>query len=135
MRFYEKIEPIVAELIPLVQDLKYNLEDYMELEHNKACKKFQEHLKRYTEIIISLKNTNLIHQSYLPDNAFHAFNKLVVEMQDECEFWMDMAKYQVNNEYEKINNDKLGEKVDKVLILIAYAETLVKSRLREMCEE
>lgn len=55
MRFYEKLEPIVAELVPLEHDLRYFLEHHEGIDRETECSEFKEHFKRYGEIIITLK--------------------------------------------------------------------------------
>ena len=45
MRFYEKLEPITAELVPLEHDLLYYLKRYEETEREKQCEAFREHFK------------------------------------------------------------------------------------------
>ena len=61
MRFYEKIDPIIAELIPLEQDLLYYLKKDADLKRDEQCEAFREKFKRYCELSIELKNENLIH--------------------------------------------------------------------------
>ena len=62
MRFYEKLEPITAELVPLEHDLLYYLKHDEEADREKQCKAFREHFKRYCELVKDLKNENLIQQ-------------------------------------------------------------------------
>lgn len=107
MRFYEKIEPIVAELIPLVQDL-CNYSKYDEVaEREKRCEAFRKCLKRYMKLIILLKNESLIHQSYIPQEVFSAFAEVVKQMQEDSNYWLDIAKLLFAGEYDKITMTKL----------------------------
>ena len=80
MSYYEKIDPIFAELIPLVQDLVYLLE-------NKQTEEFREHLLRYAELIFNLKSEVLLHQSYIPESVFKASSEVVSEMQKSLDYW------------------------------------------------
>lgn len=66
MRFYEKIEPIFAELVPLEHDLLYYLKKDETVDRKAGCEAFRKHFGRYTELIKTLKNETLIHQSYIP---------------------------------------------------------------------
>ncbi len=135
MRFYEKLEPIVAELVPLEHDLLYHLEHHDGVEHKTECEKFREHLMRYGELIITLKNENLVHQSYTPQEVFDAFIAVVKQMQDDMPLWFDMGKLLFNNEYDKIDYNKCKQTVDILLMRLAYAETKVRSRLKKLSGE
>lgn len=77
MRFYEKLEPITAELIPLEHDLLYYLKYDKDADREKQCEAFRKHFKRYSELIKDLKNENLIHQSYILQEVFNAFTSVV----------------------------------------------------------
>lgn len=135
MRFYEKLEPITAELVPLVHDLRYFLEHHEGAERETECEKFREHFKRYGELIITLKNENLVHQSYIPQDIFHAFAAVVKQMQDDMHWWFDMAKLLFAGEYDKIDYEKSEETVDALLIQLAYSEMLVRKRLSQLSGE
>ena len=56
MRFYERMEPIFAELVPLVHDLLYYMQRDEEIEREKECEAFRENFGRYIELIKELKN-------------------------------------------------------------------------------
>ncbi len=135
MRFYEKIEPITAELVPLVHDLRYFLEHHEGAERETECEKFREHFMRYGELIITLKNENLVHQSYITQDIFHAFVAVVKQMQDDLPWWFNMAKLLFAGEYDKIDYEKSDEAVDALLIQLAYAEMLVRKRLVQLSGE
>ena len=65
MRFYERIEPIFAELVPLVHDLLYYMTRDEDVERKIECEAFRTNFGRYTCLIKELKNEILIHQSYI----------------------------------------------------------------------
>ena len=92
MRFYEKIEPITAELVPLEHDLLYHLRHDEDADREAQCEAFRGYFKRYCELIKELKNENLIHQSYIPQEVFNAFTSVVKQMQDDIPLWFEMAK-------------------------------------------
>ena len=135
MRFYEKLEPITAELVPLEHDLLYHLK-YDENENREIqCEAFREHFKKYCELVKELKNENLIHQSYVPQEVFNAFTSVVKQMQDDIPLWFDMAKLLFAGEYEKIDYEKCEATVDMFFVKLAFAETMVRKRLNQLSGE
>lgn len=135
MRFYENIEPIVAELIPLEHDLLYYLKHHEGAEREKECEAFRESFKQYGELAKTLKNENLIHHTYIPQEVFSAFTAVVKQMQDDAHYWFDMAKLLFAGEYDKIDYDKGKTTVETLLKLLAIAETSVKERLQQLSGE
>lgn len=135
MRFYERIEPIIAELIPLEHDLCYWLESHDDIERVIQCEKFKEHFRRYGELIISLKNETLSHQTYIPQEVFNAFTNVVKQMQDDLRWWHQMATLLFAGECEQIDDEKNQEVIDKVFALLACAEVLVRKRLKQLSGE
>ena len=127
MSYYEKIDPIFAELIPLVQDLVYLLE-------NKQTEEFREHLLRYAELIINLKSEVLLHQSYIPESVFKASSEVVSEMQKSLDYWKKTAKLLFAEEYDIIDYEKAKSIVDDLRKLISLTEQVIKHRLQDMSE-
>lgn len=134
MRFYEKLEPITAELVPLEHDLLYYLKRDEETDRGKQCEAFRERFKRYCELVKDLKNENLIHQSYIPQDVFNAYTTVVKQMQDDVPLWFDMAKLLFAGEYSKIDYEKCEGTVDRLLMHLALAETTVRTRLKQLSE-
>ena len=122
MRFYERIEPIFAEIVPLVHDLLYYMQRDEAIEREKECEAFHENFGRYIELIKELKNETLIHQSYIPQNVFVAATALVKKMQDDSEYWFCMAKHLFAGEYEKIDYTQGEQKVNIVLLYLTKTE-------------
>ncbi len=135
MRFYEKLEPITAELVPLEHDLLYYLKYDEDADRERQCEAFREHFKRYCELIKDLKNENLIHQSYIPQEVFKAFTSVVKQMQDDMPLWFDMAKFLFAGEYDKIDYGKCETTIDTLLMQLAFAETMVRKRLKQLSGE
>lgn len=135
MRFYEKLEPITAELVPLEHDLLYYLKYDEDADRERQCEAFREHFKRYCELIKDLKNENLIHQSYIPQEVFNAFTSVVKQMQDDMPLWFDMAKFLFAGEYDKIDYGKCETTIDTLLMQLAFAETMVRKRLKQLSGE
>lgn len=135
MRFYEKIEPIMAELIPLSQDLVFYVKREEEIEHAHRCESFRTSFLRYCELIKLLKNESLTHQAYIPLEILNAFSGIVAQMQQNMHFWFDMGKFLFSGEYDKIDT-KRGENItDTLLKKIAMAEALIKKRLMQLSGE
>lgn len=132
MRFYEKIEPIFAELVPLEHDLLYYLKRDEAVNRKDGCEAFRKHFNRYTELIKTLKNETLIHQSYIPGSVFSVSTAVVVQMQEDIPYWFEMCKLLFAGEYEKIDYKKGEEIVDVLLMSLATAEMSVKLRLEEL---
>lgn len=104
-------------------------------EREKECEKFRENFMRYSELIVTLKNETLVHQSYIPFDIFSAFTAVVKQMQDDLPWWFDMSKFLFAGEYDKINYEKSKESVDALLKQLACAEMLVRSRLKQLSRE
>lgn len=135
MRFYKELEPITAELIPIEHDLLYYLKYDEESDREKQCEAFRTNLKKYCELVMDLKNSTLIHHSYIPQDVFNAFTSVVKQMQDNIPLWGDMAKLLFAGEYSKINYKKCEIEIDKLLMRLAFAETMVRKRLKELSGE
>ena len=135
MRFYEKIEPITAELVPLEHDLLYHLRHDEDADREAQCEAFRGYFKRYCELIKELKNESLIHQSYIPQEVFNAFASVVEQMQDDIPLWFKMAKLLFAGEYEKIDYKKCEATVDMFFVKLAFAETMVRKRLNQLSGE
>ena len=135
MRFYDKLDPIVAELIPLEHDLLYYLQYDENADRAEQCDAFREHFKRYGELIKILKNEILIHQSYVPQEVFDAYTTVVKLMQNDMFFWFDMAKFLFAGEYDRIDYKKGEATVDALLIHLAFAETMLRKRLTQLSGE
>lgn len=135
MRFYEKLEPITSELIPLEHDLLYYLKYDKRLDKKAQREDFRENFNRYCELTIELKNEILIHQSYISQEVFSAYAAVVKQMQDDMPLWSDMAKLLFEDEYDKIDYQKCESAIDILLKLLALAETMVRKRLKTLSGE
>lgn len=129
MRFYERMEPIIAELVPLAHDLLYNLKPNEDAPRENNCEAFREHLGRYYEHIKTLKNEALIHQVYIPESVFTLFSNVVIQMQKDMFYWHDSAKLLFAGEYEGIDYEKGEKVVSDLLMSLAKAELSIKQRL------
>ena len=134
MRFYERMEPLYAELIPLQQDLIYYAKRDEEVEHTVECEAFRTHFIRYAELIKEIKNEILIHQSYIPQNIFTASTVVVGQMQADLQFRLEVGKAQIYSKYDSIDYKKGQDKIDIVLKNIAEAQFAIKKRLEELSQ-
>lgn len=132
MRFYEKLEPIIAELVPLEHDLLYYLQDDNNIDRKSQCESSREKFKRYSKLIIDLKNESLIHQSYIPEDVFHAFSSIVNQMQNDLDFWFEGTEHLFAGEYDKIDYNKGEAVINRLLAKLTIAQTLVRSRLEKL---
>lgn len=135
MRFYEKLEPITAELIPLIHDLSYYLKQHNEVDHKSQCEEYKQHFERYCELIKILKNETLIHQAYIPKDVFWAFSQTVKQMQDNLGDWLNAAKLLFAGDYNKIDYPMIDNMVNALLLQLAFSETKVRSRLQSLSGE
>lgn len=134
MRFYECMESILAELIPLVHDLLYYMNRDKEVYRKDECEAFRTCFGRYIELVKDMKNKTLIHQSYIPQTIFVRSPAVVKRLQDDYNYWYEMAKYLFDGEYEKIDYDKGKCTVDDVLLYFTKFELSIKERLEELSE-
>ena len=134
MHYYEKIEPIFAEIVPLEHDLFECLKIDEELEREAKCESFKVCFGKYTELIKMLKNEVLLHQAYIPKTVFKESTAFVVQMQDDFDYWFDMAKCLFAGEYGKIDYAKGEKTVEMLLEKLAKVEVSIKNRLKELCD-
>lgn len=134
MHYYEKIEPIFAEVVPLEHDLFECLKTDEEHEREVKCEAFKEYFGKYTELTRTLKNEVLLHQAYIPKTVFIESTAVVVQMQDDSDYWFDMAKCLFAGEYGKIDYKKGEKTVEMLLVKLAKMETSIKNRLKELCD-
>lgn len=132
MRFYERIEPITAELVPLAHDLLYYLKRDEELERETECEAFREKFQQYCELIKTLKNEALIHQVYIPQEVFTAYTAVIAQMQEDVHYWFAMAKLLYDGKYHEIDYAKGEKAVDDLLLRLAFAGMTVKKRLLQL---
>ena len=58
----------------------------------------------------------------------------VVQMQDDFDYWFDMAKCLFAGEYGKIDYEKGEKTVEMLLVKLAKMEVSIKNRLKELCD-
>lgn len=132
MGFYEKVSPIFAELIVVIQDLPYYLNTQEEGDHTAQCEDFRKTFLRYLEIVKLLKNECLIHQAYIPQSIFSATSDIVKFMQADMNVWNESIKFLFDGKHDEVDHAKSEQMSNGVLMSIATTEFLIKKRLSEL---
>lgn len=131
--FYDKIDPNLATLVPLVQDLVYYARGNDGIDEPTQCKEYKEHLMTYLKMIPEMKNEILLHQSYIPQNVFEAASALILEMQKELDFWKEVVS--LFGENGSAFDEKKAEEISNaVLMCVASIEVAIKQHLTELSE-
>lgn len=133
--FYEKIDPDLAVLVPLIQDLEYYATTDIE-ENNKETKEdYKEHLLKYLDIIPRIKNDAIMYRPYISEKVFNAVTVLVKNMQDDIEYLTGVAETLYCISENKLDLTRVKEIKERVLISVAFVETEMKIRLTELSKE
>jgi len=132
--FYDKLDPSLATLVPLVQDLVYYARGNNDIDKPMQCEKYREHLLAYLKMIPEMKNEILLHQPYIQQNVFAAVSKLIEEMQKELFFFEETAKSLFGENDNAIDEIKAEEISKVVLMCVAHIEVVIKKRLTELSE-
>lgn len=129
MRFYGRLESIVAELVPLMHDLLYHLKNEGELNRDLQGEEFRECLIRYCQLVINLKNETLIHESYVPREIMQIFDNLVRRMQDDVKLWYNGERSLRDGKHNKIEYQQYEAVIKEVFILLAFGQAAIRRRL------
>lgn len=118
MAFYDTIDEQLAELVPLIQDVRDGLTERPFTEMKRGC------LVRIPELVIEMKDVSLRYEAYVSADIWAAFNELVVELQSQCNRWLDFAKkISSENEVDVEDKDEAGRMCDKILSRVALVRT------------
>lgn len=113
MAFYDIIDEQIAELVPLIQDVRDDLTE------RPFTKEKRDRFVRIPELSIEMKDVSLRYEAYVPTDVWAAFNQLVVELQSQCSQWLDFAKkISSENEVDVEGKDVAGRMCDRVLSLV-----------------
>jgi len=130
--FYEKIDPNLATLVPLVQDLVYCAIGNEGIDEPAQCEEYKKHFLVYLEMIPKMKNEIVLHQPYIPQNVFATVSVLIGEMQKGLKFWYEVSKSLFGENDNSIDKMKAEEIKDAVLMCVASIEVVIKKRLTEL---
>ena len=86
MEFYQKIDAQLADLVPLVQDMKRAARENLFGEFEKKC------FARYFGLIPEMKDCRIRYEAYVDSKTAAAFSDLIIAMQDNMCFWSNVAK-------------------------------------------
>lgn len=113
MAFYDIIDEQIAELVPLIQDVRDDLTE------RPFTKEKRDRFVRIPELSIEMKDVSLRYEAYVPTDVWAAFNQLVVELHSQCGQWLDFAKkISSENEVDVEGKDVAGRMCDRVLSLV-----------------
>ncbi len=118
LEFYNKYYLFVSNMIPDIQDVKYNL-------NNSNCKDFKKYTLKMIEVIPKIKSELLLYESYCDKNVFNAIAELIKILQTE--FLVKLDKI-ISKDEIKGSKNKLDDICDKVLMQIAWISTLICTR-------
>lgn len=135
MRFYDHIDPIIAQLILVMRDLEDSLRYDPTSNREEQYNAFRKYFLQYCELLKQLKNEALLHQAYLSTDIFTAVTNVVKLMQDGLLYWRDIAIALSNGEYDKIDSEKNEHLGDELRAQISCVELLIQKRLRQLSGE
>jgi len=133
--YYATLDPHLATLVPLVQDLVYysDMEKEMELNYRKSC--YKDKILEFLKMIPKIKNDVVLFQPYIPMQVFEVVSALLGAMQSNVSFFRDLGLAIFEENEEKINIEKAKEISDTILLHVALVETKIKMRLEELSEQ
>ena len=135
MRFYDHIDPIIAQLIMVLRDLEDSSQYDPASNREEQYGAFRKYFLQYCELLKQLKNEALLHQAYLPIDMFTAVTDVVKLMQDGLLYWRDIAIVLFNGEYDKIDSEKNEQLGDELRAQISCTEVIIQERLRQLSGE
>ena len=132
--FYEKLDPYMATLVPLVQDLEFWLQKHEEEKTDNTKANYKECLLKYLEAIPNLKNDSILYQPYIPVEVFNYVTSLIAHMQDNMKMLGNYGEIIFEKKEGNLDIDKMKVFVGEELKFIALIETVIKARLIELTE-
>lgn len=130
--YYEKVDPYMATLVPLVQDLEFWATKAQEGTSENAKEKYREKLQAYLKMIPEIKNNAVLFQPYISADVFEAVAGLLKNMQSDLQYLDFVGEVLYEKTDGEIDTNKLKDISDKVLLSVAIIETRVKDRLTEL---
>ena len=133
--YYSSLDPHLAMLVPLVQDLVYYSDMSNEMELSFRQSHYKEEILQYLKIIPDLKNNSVLYQPYIPERIFAEVSHLLGAMQQNLDFWSKAGNVVFKESEETIDIKKAKEISDSILLHIASGELAIKKRLTELSEQ
>ena len=132
MRFYERMEPITATLVPLSHDFSYLIGNRSDIEYLELCEAFKKSIRKYGETLKELKSVALTHQTYIPNDIFSAASLIVAQMQEDILFWVETWKLLSAGKQDEISFDEVDQKREQLVGLIGQLNERIKDRLDQL---
>lgn len=128
--YYSTLDPHLATLVPLIQDLVYyaDMSNEMELGYRQA--QYKENFLQYLKMIPEIKNDVVLYQPYIPQDIFEEVSELIGFMQRDLAFWSESGKVIFEEIKEAIDLNQAKMISDQVLLHIAAVEMEIKKRLK-----
>ena len=135
--YYEKLDPYLAKIVPMVQDLLYYVDKFQNNNNDDVKDQYRELCLEYIKMIPEIKNCSLLYQAYVPENIFEAATILVKNMQSESDlqYLSFVGKVLYGKTDGSVDIKKIEEIKDKVLMSVALVETRIKNRLAELSHD
>lgn len=128
--FYQKIDAMFAAMIVDIQDLKWNMIGASSVDKSQRNRNTREIMLRILKLIPELKNYCHTYQCYIPLEVNKSVGHVVISLQDN----MDQISKTVHLFYNEkdIEQGVVSDYEEKVLISIAMANTMIKTRLNHL---
>ena len=131
MDFYEKVDSIFAELVPLTHSIKRCFDNEEHFESEKNAQRFWIYLKQYSELYDKIKTTILIHQAYIPEEILLSYTTLAKTMYDDTISLLELGKTTFD-EGDKVDEKMLQSMYDNFMNVLVIPSALVKERLQTL---
>lgn len=135
IEYYSSLDPHLATLVPLVQDLVYYSDMSNEMEIGFRQSNYKEDLLQYLAMIPEIKNNSVLYQPYIPEQIFAEVSHLLGAMQRDLDFWSYTGNVLFEESDGTIDLNKAREISNSILLHIVAIELAIKKRLEELSEQ
>ncbi len=132
--YYSSLDPYLAKLVPLIQDLVYYSDCSQQMEEDNRKSRYKEKMLEYLEMIPKIKNDVVLYQPYIPNDIFVEVTQLVKTSQDNIHFWHEIANKLFYEPNASIDTQKAERISESVLKQIGKIEMVIKRRLSQLSE-
>ena len=133
--YYSSLDPYLAILVPLIQDLVYYTDFSQQMDEENRKTRYKEKMLEYLEMIPKIKNDVVLYQPYIPNNVFVEVTQLVKLSQDNMTFWHEVANKLFYKQDSSIDTIKAEQISESVLKQIGIIEMEIKRRLLQLSEQ